>query len=317
MKIILSGSVAIDQIMSFTGSFQELIQKEHLDKISLSVLVQNLIRSNGGTAGNIAYSLALIGERPILLASVGADAKNYIDHLNKIGVNTNLVHFSQLPTATFNVLTDREENQIGSFYEGAMSDANSLNFSQFTDEKEDILAVISAHNPEAMGKQVQECKSSDIKLLYDPGQQIANLNSEDLMDGLEAASILILNEYEMSLLKSKTKLDKQAIITKTDLCIITLGKNGAKFYEKTNSHKEQSIYGVNLEKPIDPTGAGDAFRAGFIYAYAKKWPIKKAIEFACVIASFAVEKNGTQNHKLNWLQIKKRYQETYAKRLQN
>jgi adenosine kinase len=317
MKIILSGSLAIDQIMSFSGSFSELIQKDHLDKISFSVLVEKLTRSNGGIAGNIAYSLAALGEKPVLLVSAGKDAEAYIDKLNKIGVDTSLVHFSQLPTATFSVLNDGKENQIGGFYEGAMSDADSLNFSQFATEKENIFAVISAHNPQAMARQVQECQTFAIKLLYDPGQQITNLAANDLAAGIEAASILILNEYEMSLLAQKINLRAEEIIAKTDLCIITLGKNGAKFYEKSNNHQEQLISGVKLGKVLDPTGAGDAFRAGFLYAYAHAWKTATAVELACIVASFAVQENGTQNHQLDWSKIKQRYEETYDKRLQN
>ncbi len=315
MKIVLSGSLAIDQIMTFDGSFADLIQKDQLEKISISVLVKTFIRSEGGIAGNIAYSLAQLGEKPILLASVGQEAKTYVEKLHRMGVETHFVHFSQLPTASFSVLTDRKENQIGGFYEGAMSDAKQLSLQQFAHEKTNILAVISAHNPQVMAKQVTECQKLGIKLFYDPGQQIANLKPQDLLNGIRAAQILILNEYEMALLSQKTKLSQKQITEQVELCLLTLGKKGAYLYEKGKS--KQFIKAVKLKKAIDPTGAGDAFRAGFLYAYANNWPILTAVELACIIASFAVEKTGTQNHYLNWVEIKNRYEETYAKRLQN
>ena len=317
MKIILSGSLAIDQIMSFSGCFESLIQKDSLDKISISVLVDQLSSSEGGIAGNIAYSLALLGEKPILLASMGQEAQIYFHKLQKIGVDMDFVNRSLLPTATFNVLTDQSGNQIGGFYEGAMKDAEKLSFAQFSQNKENILAVISAHNPQAMARQVEECATLGIKLFYDPSQQIASLQAEDLRAGLEAASVIILNEYEMSLLMQKTKLSKEQIVHKVNLCIITLGKKGVQFFDKAAKYQEKEIQAVKLAKTVDPTGAGDAFRAGFLYAYARNWATSLAIELACVVASFAVENNGTQNHDLDWQKIKNRYKETYGKRLQN
>ena len=309
MKAVLSGSIAIDQIMNFEGSFTDLIQPDKIHVLSISPLVKKMTRTEGGIAGNIAYSLALLGEKPILLASAGSDATNYLAKLEKIGVNLTHLHLSQLPTATFSVLTDSNDCQVGGFYPGAMSDASSLTLKPFIDD--DILMVVSAHDPQQMAKQVLECAALKKKLLYDPGQQSLILDKKDLEQAIATAEILIVNDYEMGLLSQKLELTKEEIIQKLPLCIITLGKAGASFYQKTDHHQEHLIPGITLRKALDPTGAGDTFRAGFIYAYLHHWTIKNAIQLANVVASFAVEQYGTQNHQLKWPIIKQRYKETY------
>ncbi len=312
MKAVLSGSLAIDQIMSFEGSFADLIQPDKLHVLSISPLVQKMTRTEGGVAGNIAYSLALLGEKPFLLTSAGSDATKYLTKLEKLGVDLTHLHLSQLATATFSVLTDSHDCQVGGFYPGAMSDADSLSLKPFKDEE--VLVVVSAHDPKQMAKQVLECQKYQRTLLYDPGQQSLILDAEALQQALETASILIVNDYEMGLLCQKLACTQTQIIQKLELCIITLGKEGAAFYQKADHYQQHLIKGVTLAKVLDPTGAGDAFRAGFIYAYLHHFSIADALRLANVIASFAVEEYGTQNHQLKWPLIKKRYEETYDKK---
>lgn len=315
MQVVLSGSLAIDQIMSFNDRFADLIQPDKLHVLSISPLVEKMTRTRGGVAANIAYSLALLGEKPILLASAGPDAKDYLDDLEKIGVNLEHLHHSQLATAIFSVLTDRDDCQVGGFYPGAMGDASSLGLKAFVNDE--ILMVISAHDPKQMAKQVLDCRALNKKLLYDPGQQSLILSKTDLEQALETAEILIVNDYEMGLLTQKLELSKKQIIKKLALCIITLGKKGACFYQKEDDYKEHLVKAVTLKKTLDPTGAGDAFRAGFVYAYLRQWSNKNALQLANVVASFAAEQYGTQNHQLKWPIIKQRYEETYDEKCPN
>ena len=315
MKAVLSGSIAIDQIMSFEGEFADLIQPDKLHVLSISPLVQKMTRTEGGIAGNIAYSLALLGEKPVLLASAGSDASNYLLKLEKLGIDLSHMHLSSLPTATFSVLTDSNDCQVGGFYPGAMGDASSLDLEAFANE--DILMVVSAHDPKQMAKQVSECRKLNKKLLYDPGQQSLILDKKDLEQAINTAEILIVNDYEMGLLCQKLEISQAEIIHKLPLCIITLGKEGAFFYQRLDNYQKHLVKAVLLEEALDPTGAGDAFRAGFIYAYLHDWSVKNAVQLANVVASFATEQYGTQNHQLKWPIIKQRYKETYGEKCPN
>lgn len=313
MKIILSGSLAIDQIMTFDGLYENMIQPEKLHVLSISMLVQQFKRSKGGTAGNIAYSLALLGESPILFASIGKDDTAYIDELQSLGVDTSTVHFSDLPTATFSVLTDKNDCQVGGFYPGAMSDSATLSVKKWKDD--DIIMVVSAHDPKQMVTQIKECKKFGKKLFFDIGQQIVIFDKKQLLLGIETAEILCVNDYEMGLLSKKTGFSEQEIITKVPITIVTLGSKGAFLYTKENQWKKQIIGAVEIEKPVDPTGAGDAFRAGFLYGYVRNWSPQKSVQLGCVVASYAVEKHGTQEHHFTRKSIAQRYQSTYQEML--
>ena len=307
---MLSGSVAIDRIMVFDGLFENLIKPEKLHVLSISQLVEELRLTRGGVAANIAYSLALLGEKPILLAAAGRDARGYINSLARQGVDTSLVHFSRKLTASFSVLTDKNDCQVGGFYPGAMSDADSLTVNKFKDEE--ILMVISAHDPSAMIRQVKECRQLQKRLFFDIGQQSLIMTGSDLRAGIEAAELLIVNDYEMGLLVEKTGWSEAQIAGKLKTCVVTLGEQGSRF--KTG-RGWQTVPAVQLKKVVDPTGAGDAFRAGFLYGYVRTWPLEKCLQLASVVASFAVEKLGTQEHRFNSQQLANRYQHTYRQKL--
>ncbi|MFZ5376933.1 MAG: carbohydrate kinase family protein [Patescibacteria group bacterium] len=319
-KLVISGSVAMDQIMSFSGAFAELIQPDKLHVLSVAPMVQKMIRTDGGTAGNMCYSLALMGDRPMLFASVGQDAAIYLEKLRKIGVDVSQVNISHLPTATFSVLTDRNDCQVGGFYPGAMTDSASLSFVRLIKEKlatKKTLFVVSVHDPAQMINQVDECHNNHLRLLFDVGQQIHVLNSDQLMLAASSAELLIMNDYEMGVFSKKTGLNKQQIAAQAKTCIVTLGSAGAEIFTKTKKGDQQvqRISAVKLEHPADPTGAGDAFRAGFLYGYLRDWSVKLSAELGAVVASFAVEKHGTQEHRLSWPAIEERYQQTYGKKL--
>ncbi|MEK7059419.1 MAG: carbohydrate kinase family protein [Patescibacteria group bacterium] len=291
-QVVVCGSIAIDRIMNFSGRYRDLIKPEKLHALSLSTLLEELEDSRGGTGANIACNLALLGENPALLGSVGKDAKEYIDDLAKLGVDTTGVHLSQLATASFNVITDSEDSQVGGFYQGAMGDSESLSFSSW--QGKDALMVIAAHNPSAMNSQARECQQYGLKLVYDPGQQVSD-PATDLGTGVAAAEVLIVNDYELGVLCEKLATSPEQLAKRIPILITTKGKDGSII----DGHSLPSPIKVSAAKPnavVDPTGAGDAYRAGFLYGYLRQWDLTICGQLGAVVASFIIEQHGTQQH---------------------
>ncbi len=247
-----------------------------------------------------------------------------------------MVHYSKLPTASFTVLTDKNDCQVGGFYPGAMSDAASLTVKRVVEEmkkkpdnNEDFLMVVSAHDPKAMVSQVAECQQLGKRLFFDIGQQVLILDKDQLRAGVEAAELMILNDYEMGLLQKKTEWSLEKIAGKLKACVVTLGGKGSVVYcggegrvgQKSGkasmrlSVKSFTVPAVKLSKVVDPTGAGDAFRAGFLYGYVRDWPLRKCAKLGSVVASFCVEKHGTQEHKFTKRIVGNRYERTYGQSL--
>lgn len=310
-KIIIAGSIAIDRIMNFKGRYQELIHRKKLDALSISVLLDSMEVANGGVGANIAYSLALLGEKPILLGSVGSDAAAYMSELRECGIDTSHVNISAKPTASFNVMTDSDHNQIGGFYPGAMSDASSLTLEAWANQ--DAILCLSAHDPDAMRFQVQQAKQYALRLIYDPGQQVNNVSGDDLKAGVKAAEVVIVNEYEHSLLCEKTNLSADVLRTIVPLLIITHGSRGSLF-DGTRVQKPLTVPAAHTTALIDPTGAGDAYRAGFLYGYLRQWDVEKCGSLGSVVASLIIEQYGTR-YQFTTDQIKNRYREAFHSEL--
>lgn len=294
--------------MRFSGNYSDYIHPDKIDSLSISIFLEQQQDARGGVGANIAYTLALLGDEPILLGAVGEDAREYMADLARIGIDTSYVHFSTLPTAAFNVITDESNNQVGGFYPGAMFDSASLTFNEW--QGKDIVAVVAPHDPVAMRRQIAECKKLGMKLCYDIGQQVSNTDGDVLTEGIAAATVLILNDYEMSVLSKKTGMTIAAIKAKVPVVITTYGERGS------------AIEGASVESPIevgivlpsdvkDPTGAGDAYRAGFLYGYAREWGLKQAGQLGATCATYAIECVGTQAHHFTKSAIAKRYFETY------
>ncbi len=315
MKIILTGSMAIDQIMTFDGHFKDQIQPDKLHVLSISVLVKSLRRTDGGVAGNIAYTLGLLGEKPLLLVSIGSEGKAYIKKLTKLGVDTSQVHFSQLPTATFSVLTDRDNCQVGGFYPGAMDDGDDLTLRSVADD--DSLVVISPNSPKYMVGYIKQCARLKKRIFFDLGQQILALTKADLIAGLKVSQILIVNDYEFGMILTKTGLTKSQVLKNLHVCVITYGADGVEVYERSHQYQPVKIKAVQVENPVDPTGAGDAFRAGFLYGYVRAWSAEDCARLGCTVAAYAVETIGTQEFEFTWPQLQKRYMKTYQKVLKH
>ncbi len=305
---MVTGSIAVDRIMSFSGRYRDHIHADKLDSLSISIFLDELKDAPGGVGANIAYSLALLGETPILLGSVGKDALLYMERLAHDGVNITHVHESNLPTASFSVITDADQNQVGGFYPGAMFDSDSLSLDPWKDEKP--IVVIAPHDPKAMKRQVSECIKWGLRLCYDIGQQVSNLPGADMAEGVKAAEILILNDYELTVLSKNTGISIDQIKATVPIVVTTFGKNGS-VIEGTSVPKAIKIGVVKPKRVADPTGAGDAFRAGFTYAYAREWSLQAAAQLGAVCATYAIEDMGTQSHHFTPAEVAARYKASF------
>ncbi len=300
--------------MSFSGRYQDYIRPEKLDKLSISIFLNDLQDAHGGVGANIAYSLALLGEQPVLVGSIGPDGLLYMEKLVHLGVNIAHVFESKLPTATFNVITDSEQNQVGGFYPGAMFDSDSLGLTPWKDQSP--IVVVSPHDPKAMRRQVQECKEWDLRLCYDIGQQVSNLPGPEMAEGIDAAEVRILNDYEMTVLSQKTGKSARDIKATVPIVVTTLGKDGSIIEGK--AVPEPIKVGVAAPKQVaDPTGAGDAFRSGFLYGLARDWSLKACAQLGAVCGTYAVETVGTQSHSFTPAEITARYENSFSESLPN
>jgi len=306
--IVISGSIAIDRIMNFGGRYREHIQPEKLDSLSISIFLNELKDAYGGVGANIAYSMALLGDEPILVGSVGKEAVLYMEKLARGGVNIKHVFESDLPTASFNVITDADQNQVGGFYPGAMFDSDSLSFETWKNDQP--IVVIAPHDPKAMKRQVEEVKKWGLRMMYDIGQQVSNLPGNEMLAGVKAAEILILNDYELTVLSKKTGMTIDDIKKTVPIVVTTLGKKGS-IIEGAKVPKAIEVGVAKAKQVADPTGAGDAFRAGFLYGYAREWPLQSCAQLGAVCGTYAIESMGTQSHVFTAAEITKRFKDTF------
>jgi len=309
MNVIITGSIAYDYLMSFPGRFVEHILPDQLDNISLSFLVDEMRRQRGGCAANIAYNLALLGERPRMMGTVGQDFGEYRAWLEEQGVDTSLTRDElDLFTASFFVNTDQDGNQIASFYTGAMARARNLSFRELDFEQVDLV-TISPNDPEAMGKYAAECQELDIPYLYDPSQQIIRLPGEDLRAGLEGCALLVVNEYEFGMLGKKTGLSDEAIrAIPTRACIVTLGTEGTRIWA---GEDVVDVPIVPPERVDDPTGVGDAFRAGLIKGLAMDLPWDLAGKMGALAATYSLEQPGPQSQRYTVAEFVARFRQHF------
>ena len=311
-KIIICGSIAIDRIMNFSGRYTDYIKPEKIHILSVSFFLDKIVTNNGGVGANICRTLALLGEKPVLIGSVGPDADKYIEKLAESGVNVENVYRSEKQTACFNVFTDSEDNQIGGFYPGAMSDADNLSFASW--KNENVFIVISPHDPSAMRRQIDECKRFGMRMLYDIGQQVTSVPKEDLIAGIDAAELLILNDYEFSILSDRTGKSRSEILGCIPVVVITKGRKGS-----TITGKDVK---VKIEVPIahpdvvaDPTGAGDAFRAGFLYGYIRGLDLEMCGKLGAVSSVYAVETHGTQEFTFTKKDFETRFADNFHEKI--
>ncbi|RPJ51213.1 MAG: carbohydrate kinase family protein [Chloroflexi bacterium] len=310
MSIVCTGSIAYDYLMSFPGYFRENILPEHLDKISVSFLVDDMVRQRGGTAPNIAYTLALLGERPLLMGTVGIDFAEYGAWLNSQGVDTSCVKvIPEKFTASFFANTDRSNAQICSFYAGAMARAAELSVLDVNPPPE--LVIISPNDPGAMDKYVMECREKGIPYLYDPGQQVVRSDPAELRRGAEGAHSLFVNEYEFELLQKHTRLSKEDLINRVEVLVVTLGEKGAAIY---SGGKQYLVPVVPPQRILDPTGVGDAFRGGFVRGEALGLSWEVCGQMGALAATYCLETRGPQEHSYTPAAFVSRYRQYFDDR---
>lgn len=308
MRIAITGSIAYDYIMTYPGEFQEMLLAERLDRVSVSFLVDDMSRHFGGVAPNIAYTLALLGERPVLVGTAGQDFGPYRDSLEAAGVDTSGTRIHQdLFTASFFVSTDRQQAQIAMFYSGAMSRAATLTLAEAVPGEPD-LAVISPNDPAAMRALVAECKVRGIPYLYDPSQQVARVDAGELAEGVDGAYMLVVNEYEHDALCSKTGLTHDELLARAEIVIVTRGEDGTDIYAPEATYH---IPAVPPDEILDPTGVGDAFRGGLLKGLACGWPWELSGRVGALAATYVLEQVGTQNHSYTRPEFVARFRENF------
>ena len=307
-KIVLTGSVAFDYLMIFPGYFRDHILPDKLETISLSFLVENMIRLRGGTAPNIAYTLALLGLRPRLFATVGIDFEEYRVWLESKGVDTTLARIIPgVYTASFFANTDRANAQIASFYPGAMAYAAQLSLHELDLDRPDFV-VISPNDPEAMKLYVLECQEMGLQYIYDPSQQIVRLTGSDVQRGIEGAHALFVNDYEFALIQKITGMSSVDMLNFLRFMVITQGEKGAIIHSKDGEHH---IPVVPPLKIADPTGVGDAFRGGFLTAHRYGLDLKTCGQVGALAATYCLEQQGPQGHSYSRGEFVDRYREYF------
>jgi adenosine kinase len=307
MDILLTGSVAYDYLMTFPGLFKEQILPDRLEKISLSFLVDSMSRQRGGVAPNIAYSMALLGEHPRVMATVGEDFTEYRAWLEKVGVDTSLMEvIPGLFTASFFATTDQTNAQIATFYPGAMGVAARQSLVGIHPRPD--LVIVSPNSPEAMTKFAAECRKLGIQYLYDPSQQILRLDGVELARDMDGAKFLFLNDYEFGLVSKKTGWDLQQMLQHLEIAVMTRGKDGAIVY---TGDEEIFIPIVPEMHIVDPTGVGDAFRGGFLTGYAHGWDWLLCGQIGSLAAVYCLERKGPQSHTYARSEFVERFREHY------
>lgn len=292
MDILLTGSVAYDYLMTFPGHFKEQILPERLESISLSFLVESMTKQRGGIAPNIAYTMALLGRKPRVMATVGEDFDEYREWLESKGVDTSLMKvIPGVFTASFFATTDNTSAQIASFYPGAMAYSATQSIKELA--KKPDLVIVSPSSPDAMMKFPAECRELGIPYLYDPSQQVLRLEGKELARDMEGAHFLFCNDYEFGLISKKTGWSLDQILEHVNALVITRGKDGADLY---SDGEAVHIPTVPEDEIVDPTGVGDAFRGGFLAGYSYGFDWKLCGEIGSLCAVYCLEQRGTQNH---------------------
>ncbi len=317
-SIVVTGSVAYDYLMSFPGKFVDVVVPDRMHRLSVSFLVDAMRKVRGGVAPNIAYNLALLGVRPVILAAAGADAAEYRDWLSAEGVDVSgMVIHQDVFTASFFVSTDLEQNQIATFYTGAMARASELSFRALN--RKISLAIISPNDPKAMGIHARECRELGIPFVYDPSQQLARLSNDEILGGIDGASILIGNEYEFGILEKKTGLSETELLARVPVVIMTRGEQGSTLALRGGT-PEAPDGAVTMRIPparlrgaaVDPTGVGDAFRAGLLAGRQHGLPWEVAARVGSVAAVFALESLGPQPSRYTPEEFISRYEENFS-----
>ena len=292
MSILICGSMAFDTIMVFKDQFKNHILPESIHKLSVAFYVPELRKEFGGTAGNIAFNLKLLDENPVIMATVGSDFSVYFDWLNQNGIDTSYIkEIKSLYTAQAYITNDLSNNQITAFHPGAMVESHQ---NKIKEVKDVCLAIIAPDGKDGMMNHAKECKALNIPFMFDPGQGLPMFNREELLKFIDDATYIAVNDYEATLLSEKTSLSLEEISKKVEALIVTRGGEGSIIYADQKTYK---IEPIKVQSTIDPTGCGDAYRAGLLYGISKKWDWQSTGRLASVMGAIKIQKQGGQNHR--------------------
>lgn len=313
MRIVVTGSLAYDYIMNFPGYFKDHILPEKVHMLTVSFLVDSMRRVRGGVAGNVAYTLALLGERPLVVASAGQDFDEYRQWMSERGVDASgIVQFADEFTASCFINTDKANNQIVAFYTGAMARAREMSLEGRGLGAGDLV-IISPTDPEAMMRYATECRKMRVPYIFDPGKQTPRMEGEHILAGLDGAAALIGNDYEFGMMAQKTRKSEQELIDMAPLTVVTRGEKGSHFYLRQPEAVPIEIPVAPVSAIVDPTGAGDAFLAGLAFGLARKLPHPVIGRIAALCASYAIEMKGCQEHNFTKAQFLSRYTSAFGR----
>lgn len=309
MRVFVTGSIAYDYIMVFPGKFQDHILPDKVHVLSVSFLVDSLTRRRGGTGANIAYNLALLGGKPTLVGTVGEDFEDYRKHLTGRGVDDSGVKvIKDEHTASCFVNTDMSDNQLIAFYPGAMSKASTISPKDLGATADDLV-VIAPNDPAAMARYAAECTIAGVPYLYDPSMQLPRMDKAELEEGRKGAKILAGNDYEFGMMAEKLGVGEAELRRSVPISVMTLGAKGALI---TTDGTEYEIPPAKPGKVVDPTGAGDAFRGGFVAGMSLGLPWPVVGRMASLTAVYAIEHPGPQEHSYSLDDFIARYRENFG-----
>ena len=312
MRIAVTGSIATDHLMTFPGRFADSLVVDQLDKLALSFLVDDLDIRRGGCAANISFAMACLGERPILVGSVGEDFDDYRSWLERHGVDCKSIHVSMTRhTARFICTTDQTMAQLASFYAGAMSEAREIELAPIASRVGGLdLVVIGPNDPEAMLRHTEECRNRGYAFAADPSQQLAWAEGGLIRQLIEGAAYLFSNDYEAALIEKKSGWDASEILAQVGTRVVTHGADGVRVYRQGEPDIE--VAAIPDVEAVDPTGVGDAFRAGYLAAVAEDLSVERAAQLGCAVAASVVETTGTQEYVLSRRDFLARFESAYG-----
>ncbi|MFH8492415.1 carbohydrate kinase family protein [Streptomyces longisporoflavus] len=296
MRIAVTGSIATDHLMTFPGRFTDQLLPDQLTHISLSFLVDDLEVRHGGVAANICYGLGSLGQQPLLVGAVGLDFADRESRLKERGVNTHAVRVSaDRQTARFMCITDQDANQIASFYTGAMAEAAEIDLAPIAASPGGLdLVLVTPNDPAAMLRHTHQAREFGIPFAADPSQQLARLGQEEAIDLVDGATWLFTNKYEAALLLERTGLPRDALLERIGTWVTTLGENGVRI--ERAGRPTIAVPAVPDAEVVEPTGAGDAFRAGFLTGLAHGVSLEAAARLGCVLAATVLAEVGSQSY---------------------
>lgn len=308
MNIYISGSMAYDRIMDFPGRFSDHILPDKIHILNVCFTVNGIIEKFGGTAGNVAYSLSLLNEKPFILATIGKDYSNYFEWLKKNNISLEGIKvIDEEFTAGAYITTDRADNQITGFNPGAMKYQSGYKFNSASPR--DSIALIAPGNLQDMAEYAKECKKKGIRYICDPGQSLTAWEKESLKEWIEGSTMLISNDYELEMVMKMTGMNKKELLRLTKTIITTLGEKGSLI---STGESDIQIPQAKVSDVVDPTGAGDAFRAGLLKGIAMGKDLETGAKMGAVAAVYAIEKYGTQEHYFSYNDFSQRYRSNFG-----